>query len=182
MIYTKQGDKGETSLVGGSRVLKCDPRVETYGTVDELNSQLGVVAELVKPIQDKYYNQLKTIQNNLFVIQTLLATEDPTIYAKLPQLPTDATIQLEHHIDAISNLLPKNHAFVIPGGNLAGAQCHVARCVCRRAERLIVLLDQHLSVEKDILQYINRLSDYLFVLARIVIIKDQKDEIFWSSE
>lgn len=182
MIYTKQGDKGETSLVGGTRVLKCDLCVETYGTVDELNSQLGVVAELVKPVDGEYYNQLKAIQNNLFVIQTLLATEDPAIYVKLPQLPENATTLLEHHIDAISGLLPEIRSFVIPGGNLAGAQCHVARCVCRRAERLMVSLNRQHPVEECILQYINRLSDYLFVLSRIIVIEDRKDEIFWSSK
>lgn len=182
MIYTKTGDKGETSLVGGTRVAKCDLRVETYGTVDELNSQVGVVAELARSIAPQVYDELKTIQNQLFVIQTLLATEDAGLYQKLPQLRSDAVDQLEHSIDAMSEQLPRNNAFIIPGGNLAGAQCHVARTVCRRAERLMVHLNQTEAIEPALLQYINRLSDYLFSLSRLLVVLDGKEENYWSAK
>lgn len=182
MVYTKTGDKGETSLVGGTRVKKNDLRVECYGTIDELNAQVGVVAEWTRPISDKHYLSLKEIQNRLFVIQTLLATEDKALYAKMPQLPADATSSLEKAIDAIVDELPRNNAFIIPGGNLAGAQCHVARTVCRRAERLLVGLKEHVEVEENICRYINRLSDYLFVLSRLMVIADGKEENFWSAK
>lgn len=181
MVYTKTGDKGETSLVGGTRVLKCDPRVEAYGTVDELNSQVGVVAELARSISQEQYEVLKDIQNKLFVIQTLLATEDADIYTRLPQLPADAEKVLEREIDALNERLPKNNAFIIPGGNLAGAQCHVARTVCRRAERLIVSLAQTIEIDDVLRRYINRLSDYLFVLSRILVVDDGKQEHFWKA-
>lgn len=182
MIYTKTGDQGETSLVGGTRVSKCDERVEAYGTIDELNAHIGVVAELARPIDPQVYNDLKEVQNRLFVIQTLLATEDESLFVKLPQLPVDATEQLERKIDSVTERLPKTTSFVIPGGNMAGAACHVARTVCRRAERVVVRLNQHSPVPEDISRYINRLSDYLFVLSRLMVVADKKEENFWSAE
>ena len=182
MIYTKTGDKGETSLVGGTRVTKCELRGESYGTVDELNSQVGVVAELARTIEPKVYDELKTIQNQLFVIQTLLATEDATLYQKLPQLQSDAVDHLEHSIDSMTEQLPRNNAFIIPGGNLAGAQCHVARTVCRRAERLMVHLNQTAPIDAPLMQYINRLSDYLFALSRLLVVLDGKEENYWSAK
>lgn len=182
MIYTKTGDKGETSLVGGTRVSKCDARVEAYGTVDELNAQIGVVAEMALPIDNASHDDLKAIQNHLFVIQTLLATEDKDIYARLPQLPDDAVAWLEHKIDAITEKLPKNNAFIIPGGNMAGAQCQVARTVCRRAERRIVAMPQYGEVDGNIHRYMNRLSDYLFVLSRFIVLANGDKENFWSAK
>lgn len=181
MIYTKTGDQGTTSLVGGTRVLKCDARVEAYGTVDELNSHIGVIGELLKDCDKEHYQQLKDIQNKLFVIQTLLATEEAELYSKMPQLQENAPETIEHWIDEIQNQLPKNNAFVIAGGNLVGAQCHVARCVCRRAERRIVELMQSCEIEPKLEKYINRLSDYLFVLSRLTVIKDGKTEDFWHA-
>lgn len=181
MIYTKTGDEGTTSLVGGTRVEKCDVRVEAYGTVDELNSHLGVVGELVLPIEKNYYDQVKEIQNDLFVIQTLLATEDADLYQKLPQLKKEAPEKLERWIDSMQDSLPKNNAFVIAGGNLAGAQCHVARCVCRRAERRIVELSKSVEVDSALKKFINRLSDYLFVLSRVMVVVDNKEENFWHA-
>lgn len=172
MIYTKSGDNGKTSLVGGTRVSKCDIRVEAYGTVDELNSQIAVVAELGK----SHHETLKRIQRELFIIQTLLATEDDNIYTKLPQLKQEQILNLESEIDNIQEQLPKINTFVIAGGCLAGAQCHVARCVCRRAERRIVELSERTFVDPIILQYINRLSDYLFVLSRRLTLYEQNVE------
>lgn len=181
MIYTKTGDGGTTSLVGGTRVDKCDIRVEAYGTVDELNSHLGVIGELIHESQEKYYQQVKEIQNDLFVIQTLLATEDADLYQKLPQLKEDAPEKLEQWIDQMQELLPKNNAFVIAGGTLAGAQCHVARCVCRRAERRIVELTKQCDVAVHLKKYINRLSDYLFVLSRLMVVLESNEENFWHA-
>jgi len=182
MIYTKTGDKGTTSLVGGTRVKKCDDRVDAYGTVDELNAQIGLLAEWVKSIDDEAYKQLKTIQNRLFEVQTLLATEEESLYAKMPQLPADAVSSLEQSIDFMDGKLPRHNRFVIPGGSIASAQGHVARTVCRRAERAIARLSENASVAEDILKYINRLSDYLFVMSRWLLLVEKKEENFWSNE
>ncbi|MBR6048978.1 MAG: cob(I)yrinic acid a,c-diamide adenosyltransferase [Bacteroidales bacterium] len=181
MIYTKTGDSGTTSLVGGSRVNKDDVRVEAYGTVDELNSHIGLLAEMLRPIQGGYYDELKAVQHNLFTLQTLLATEDETIYARLPQLAAEEVDILERQIDTISDQLPKLHNFVIAGGNVSGAQCHVCRTVCRRAERCVVTLAREAHVDEVIMRYLNRLSDYLFVLARCVVLLDGKVEDVYIS-
>ena len=184
MIYTKTGDKGTTSLVGGQRVKKCDQRVEAYGTVDELNSHIGMLGELIIGISDNEeqfrlcYKQLKWIQNQLFVIQTILATKEEDIRAKLPQLNGNATEELEKWIDAMDAKLPKLNSFVIAGGSLAAAQAHIARTVCRRAEREIVRLEE----EDNLIKFINRLSDYLFVMSRYTLLLENKKENFWSAE
>ena len=180
MIYTKTGDKGTTSLVGGSRVFKDDARVEAYGTVDELNSHIGLLAEMMRPASGGYYDELKSVQRNLFTIQTLLATEDETLYARLPQLSEEEVEILERQIDTISDLLPKLQNFVIAGGNMVGAQCHVARTVCRRAERRTVALARQDRVDDVLLRYLNRLSDYLFVLARRAVIMDGRGEDLYT--
>lgn len=176
MIYTKTGDKGTTSLVGGSRVDKDDVRVEAYGTVDELNSHIGLLAEMMRPTQGGYYEELKAVQHNLFTLQTLLATEDEALYARLPQLPEEEVEILERQIDTITDQLPKLHNFVIAGGTMTGAQCHVARTVCRRAERCVVTLSRKSHVDDVLLRYLNRLSDYLFVLARRAVVAENKEE------
>ncbi len=181
MIYTKTGDGGTTSLVGGSRVSKDDVRVEAYGTVDELNSHIGLLAEMFRSRQDGYYDELKSVQRNLFTIQTLLATEDETLYARLPQLAEDEVEILERQIDTLTDRLPRLHSFVIAGGNMAGAQCHVARTVCRRAERCVVTLSHQSSVDSVLLRYLNRLSDFLFVLARhAVVAEGGKEDLYIS--
>ncbi len=195
MIYTKTGDNGTTSLVGGSRVSKCTQRVKSYGTVDELNSHMGLTAEMMITLYGKteldsdireqfniLYSQFKKIQNTLFVIQTLLATEDSETYKKLPQLNPDASTEIENWIDSINSKLPKLNSFVIPGGSMLAAQIHVTRTVCRRAERETVQLNEKENVEENILKYINRLSDYLFVVSRFVLYLEKKKEIFWSAE
>ncbi len=176
MIYTKTGDKGTTSLVGGSRVSKDDARVEAYGTVDELNSHIGLLAEMIRPMGSGYYDELKSVQHNLFTLQTLMATEDETLYARLPQLEEEEVEILERQIDLITDHLPKLHNFVIAGGNLTGAQCHVARTVCRRAERRVVTLAQQTKIDDVLMRYLNRLSDYLFVLARRAVVAEGKQE------
>ena len=176
MIYTKTGDSGTTSLVGGARVAKDDKRVEAYGAIDELNSHIGLLAEMMRPRNDGYCDELKAVQHNLFTIQTLLATEDADIYSRLPQLKSDEVDIMERQIDTISDLLPKLHSFVIAGGNMIGAQCHVCRTVCRRAERCVVALAHTVKVDDTIRRYLNRLSDYLFVLARYAVVSDGKQE------
>lgn len=181
MIYTKTGDKGCTSLVGGTRVPKYDIRIETYGTVDELNSYLAVVAECIMPISTLYYEQIKKIQRELFVVQTLLATEDEVLYAKLPQLPITAITDMEAVIDAMETALPKLQSFVLPGGSMASAHCHVARCICRRSERLCVKLAAAQTISAEICIYLNRLSDYLFLLSRMILKIEVKEEQYWHS-
>ena len=175
MIYTKTGDSGTTSLVGGTRVNKDDKRVEAYGTVDEINSHIGLLAEMMRQKQG-YYDELKAVQHNLFTLQTLLATEDEAIYARLPHLEEEEVEMLERQIDTITDQLPKLHNFVIAGGNMTGAQCHVCRTVCRRAERCVVTLARQTHIDDTILRYLNRLSDYLFVLARQAVVMDGKTE------
>lgn len=181
MIYTKTGDKGSTSLVGGTRVPKYDIRIETYGTVDELNSYLAVVAESVMPTSTLYYEQIKKIQRELFVVQTLLATEDEVLYAKLPQLPATAIADMEVAIDNMETTLPKLQSFVLPGGSMASAHCHVARCICRRSERLCVKLAAEQTISAEICIYLNRLSDYLFLLSRMILKIEGKEEQYWHS-
>ena len=176
MIYTKTGDAGTTSLVGGTRVAKDDKRVEAYGTVDELNSHIGLLAEMMRQLKGGYRDELKDVQHNLFTIQTLLATEEDDFYRRLPQLQMEEVEILERQIDTITDQLPQLKNFVIAGGNMAGAQCHVCRTVCRRAERRVVALAHEVRVDDVILRYLNRLSDYLFVLARYAVIADGKAE------
>lgn len=195
MIYTKTGDNGTTSLVGGRRVKKYDQRVEAYGTVDELNAHIGMLATMMRDksidlemafdVREQFencYKQLKTAQNKLFVIQTLLATEDEETYNKLPQLDDNATNEMEAWIDDIDKRLPKLKSFVIPGGSTISAQAHIARTVCRRAERQIVRLAEEENIEEKIKKYINRTSDYLFVISRFALILENKAENFWSAE
>ena len=195
MIYTKTGDNGTTSLVGGRRVKKYDQRVETYGTVDELNAHIGMLATMMRDksidlemafdVREQFencYKQLKTAQNKLFVIQTLLATEDEDTYNKLPQLDDNATDEMEVWIDDIDKRLPALKSFVIPGGTTISAQAHIARTVCRRAERQIVRLAEEENIEEKIKKYINRTSDYLFVISRFALILENKAENFWSAE
>ena len=175
MIYTKTGDGGTTSLVGGTRVSKCHPRVEAYGTVDELNAHIGLLAEMIKDIDGRQFDLLKEVQQRLFVVQTLLATEKEVPF-QLPQLPDTAVDEIEHHIDELQAQLPPFRSFVMPGGTLPSAQCHVARTVCRRAERCIVKLSEQSPVDNRISRYINRLSDYLFVLSRHLVISQGAEE------
>lgn len=174
MIYTKTGDEGQTSLVGGTRVLKCDVRVEAYGTVDELNSHLGLLAAEVA--DDELRAGLAHIQRVLFDVQTLLAAEQETPFP-LPQVSAAEVADLEARIDAIQAELPPLHSFVLPGGSVPAAQCHVARTVCRRAERRMVALAQQQPVQPDLLRFVNRLSDYLFVLSRLLLLRAGLPEV-----
>ena len=178
MVYTRTGDKGTTSLVGGQRVLKSDIRLESYGTVDELNSHIGLLISLLHNAHA--LEVLTHIQKLLFVVGSNLATDQSNTELKEASVVhADEVALLEKEIDVIDEALPQLRAFVLPGGCQASAQCHVCRTVCRRAERRILALGEQAEVQPELLQFINRLSDYLFVLARKINIDEKKSEIFW---
>ena len=165
-IYTKTGDKGKTSLIGGTKVSKSHLRIDTYGTVDELNSWLGLVNDHMTDGGVKA--TISEIQDRLFTIGASLATDpEKNVKMSIPDLHAEDVQLLEDRIDAMNEALPEMKHFIIPGGHLAVSNCHIARCVCRRAERLCVAMQEEgMPVEPLVLQYLNRLSDYLFVLAR----------------
>jgi cob(I)alamin adenosyltransferase len=179
-IYTKTGDKGTTSLIGGTKVPKNDIRIETYGTVDELNSWIGLVNDQLNDAELK--NELKEIQDRLFTIGSSLATDaDKDIKMRLPDLHEGDIQFLEKRIDEMTAQLPEMKSFILPGGHVAVSSVHVARCVCRRAERLAVSMQQHeLFVDENVIRYLNRLSDYLFTLARYAGKKLGAEEIPWK--
>ena len=163
-IYTKTGDLGKTSLIGGTKVPKSHIRIETYGTVDELNSYIGLLRD--QDIHDNYKNQLIEIQDRLFTIGSSLAADPEKSTMKIPDLHREDVELLENWMDAMEEELPAMTNFILPGGHTAVSVSHIARCVCRRAERIIVDLKQHEFVAELVMQYMNRLSDYLFVLGR----------------
>jgi cob(I)alamin adenosyltransferase len=163
-IYTKKGDEGKTGLIGGTRVLKNALRIDSYGTVDELNSFIGVVRDY--DIDPESKKQLIEIQDRLFTIGSSLASDPEKSNMKIPDLKESDVQILEQWMDEMDEKLPEMRFFVLPGGNHAVSFCHVARCVCRRSERLIVELNQNEFVAPLVLSYMNRLSDYLFVLGR----------------
>jgi len=163
-IYTKTGDKGYTSLIGGTRVPKHHLRIESYGTVDELNSYIGLIREQDIATHDKQI--LKEIQDRLFTIGSSLASDPEKSKMIIPDLHQADIELLEKEMDAMNEKLPELRHFILPGGNNAVSFCHIARCVCRRAERLAVNLSAESTVEEKVNIYLNRLSDYLFVLAR----------------
>jgi cob(I)alamin adenosyltransferase len=180
-IYTKTGDKGGTSLIGGARVSKSHIRIESYGTVDELNSFLGMVGDMAQ--NQQVTGWLREIQDRLFTIGSALAT-DPgkDVKMKLPDLHESDVTWLEQRIDELTEQLPEMRSFILPGGNVAASTCHVARCVCRRAERICVSMQEHNEpVPALIIQYLNRLSDYLFVLARYIGHISNAPEIPWRA-
>ena len=166
-IYTKTGDNGTTSLLGGTKVLKSDLRIEAYGTVDELNSYIGLCRDLVPDSAAK--NLLREIQDRLFTIGASLAC-DPAKESKMkiPDLKEGDVGLLEREIDQMGETLPEMKNFILPGGHATVSHLHIARCVCRRAERCCVRLHEESATDEIIIKYLNRLSDYLFVLARFV--------------
>lgn len=163
-IYTKTGDKGQTSLIGGTRVPKYHNRIESYGTVDELNSYIGLIGcQAINPHDQQI---LKEIQDRLFTIGSSLASDPEKSKMQIPDLLESDITLLETEMDTMNDFLPELKHFILPGGNTTVSYCHLARCVCRRAERLTVLLAEESFVDNKITIYLNRLSDYLFVLAR----------------
>ena len=177
-VYTRGGDKGQTSLVGGQRVSKASTRLEAYGTIDELSSHLGLLAAMLP--EGHEHDMVTCIQNNLFNVGSNLATDqEQTPLYPSAHLPGNAIAQLEQEIDAIISELPERQGFVLPGGVREAAQAHVCRTVCRRAERRIVELAAEAVVSPEVIQYVNRLSDYLFVLAKKLNFVAGKDEKVW---
>jgi cob(I)alamin adenosyltransferase len=177
-IYTKTGDKGTTALFGGKRVSKADLRIETYGTIDELNSWIGMVRDL--EVNQKRKDALVEIQDRLFTVGSILATEPGNTKVKIPSLSEADILFLEKEIDAMDAVLPPMRFFVLPGGHTAISHCHVARTVCRRSERLIIALHAQETVPDEVIKYINRLSDYLFVLSRMVAHELGAEETPWK--
>lgn len=180
-IYTKTGDHGTTSLVGGERVSKTDPRLEAYGTADELNSYIGWLRAMPTSRKDVIDPMLHTIQENLFVIGAALATPaGRREQYKLSVTAEDVSL-IERNIDALSEGLPVEHAFILPAGNQTIALCHVCRTVCRRLERRILALAEKEKVDDYLLQYINRLSDFMYILSKNVHFYDKIDIFLWKS-
>ena len=163
-IYTKTGDKGQTSLIGGVRVPKYHLRIESYGTVDELNSYIGLISD--QEISDHDKDILKQIQDRLFTIGSSLAADPERSKMIIPDLHMTDVELLEQEMDTMNEKLPELRHFILPGGNNTISFCHIARCICRRAERITVHLAEESPVDEKVNIYLNRLSDYLFVLAR----------------
>jgi len=183
-IYTKTGDKGTTALFGGTRVFKDHIRIDSYGTVDELNSYIGLIRD--QQINNHYKNILIEIQDRLFTVGAILATpaEKEILKNGQPRLKNLGIIEtdiqlLENQIDSMELALPPMTHFVLPGGHTTVSYCHIARCVCRRAERLAVHLNHEEPIEELTIQYLNRLSDYLFVLARKLTFDLNAEEVKW---
>ena len=180
-IYTKTGDKATTSLFTGTRVPKHHMRIESYGTIDELNSFLGLIRD--QEIGSASKEILTLIQNKLFTVGAILATEPKKDNRlKIPRIHTSDIELLEKEMDKMNEELPEMTHFILPGGHTTVSYCHVARTVCRRAERMISYLHENEPVPDNVLSYINRLSDYLFVLARKLSKKLQADEVKWIPE
>lgn len=183
-VYTKTGDKGTTALFGGTRVPKHHIRIESYGTVDELNSYIGLIRD--QEMNQLYKNVLIEIQDRLFTVGAILATDPEKAILKngkerlnIPKISIGDIELLENEIDRMEESLPPMTHFVLPGGHTTVSYCHIARCVCRRAERLSVSLNEAEAVDESVLKYLNRLSDYLFVLARKLTFDLQAEEVKW---
>lgn len=179
-IYTKTGDLGQTSLIGGTRVPKSHVRIDAYGTIDELNSFVGLLSDQIP--HDDVHRVLREVQDRLFTVGSSLAS-DPEKEPKmaLPDLRDEDVVMLEQEIDTMTAALPPLRSFILPGGSVAVSSAHVARCVCRRAERACVnMLEQKMVVDPRVIRYLNRLSDYLFVLARYVGHRTNVAEIQWK--
>jgi cob(I)alamin adenosyltransferase len=180
-IYTKTGDDGTTGLIGGSRVKKYDSRLEAYGTVDELNAATGVLRSSKLPAD--VIEILNKIQNKLFNIGSQLASDEKgEAFTANLAITAENIKDLEDAIDKYQNQLPELTHFIIPGGDFSSAQCHVARTVCRRAERRILEFAQHSKVHSEIIIYINRLSDFFFVLSRKLAFVNNTEEIGWKKD
>jgi len=183
-IYTKTGDKGTTALFGGTRVPKYHIRIDSYGTVDELNSYIGLIRD--QEIDPRSKEILMHIQDKLFTVGAILATDPEKSILKsgkerlnIPKIDEEDITLLEQEMDQMESTLPPMTHFVLPGGHTTVSYCHIARCVCRRAERLATLLNDEEPFDERVLKYLNRLSDYLFVLARKLSKDLQAEEIKW---
>jgi len=186
-IYTKTGDNGTTALFGGTRVAKHHIRIESYGTIDELNSWLGLIRDQEVDVHSKKIVAL--IQEKLFTVGAILATDPEKAILKsgkerlnIPKIDASDIELLEKEMDAMNTKLPQMTHFILPGGHTTVSYCHIARTVCRRAERMTSLLNENEPLDEGVLMYINRLSDYLFVLARKLSSDLQVEEIKWIPE
>jgi cob(I)alamin adenosyltransferase len=179
-IYTKTGDKGKTSLIGGTKVPKNHIRIESYGTVDELNSYIGLLNDQLSDAPSKLV--LREIQDRLFTIGSSLACDpDKEPALKIPDLKEEDIAFLEKEIDGMNEVLPTMKSFILPGGHVAVSSAHVVRCVCRRAERICVQMQENeMFIDPLVIKYLNRLSDYLFVLARYIAHQLEVEEIPWK--
>lgn len=181
-IYTKTGDSGQTGLIGGTRVWKNNPRLEAYGTIDELNAFIGVLTTGAFPENIQPF--LQRVQHKLFAVGSHLATDLSKTNLKAASIIREEDIlELEEAIDRMDETLPPLNNFVLPGGSTAGAHAHVCRTVTRRAERKIMdLIQTDIQIDETILKYINRLSDYFFTLSRYLIVSEGHKEFFWKKE
>lgn len=177
-IYTKTGDQGITSLLGGVRVPKSDLRIDAYGTVDELNSYVGLLRD--QEVNESRSEFLKAIQDRLFTLGADLATVPGKDKVKKPDLHNTDVQELESAMDEMEATLPPLTAFILPGGHTSVSFCHLARTVCRRAERIVVELASYEQVSDLVIQYLNRLSDYFFVLGRKMAAELQVEEVTWK--
>lgn len=180
-IYTKTGDKGQTSLLGGTRVSKADIRVEAYGTVDELNAFIANLKDLlnIDRMDEQVVSCLHKINKELFDIGSLLALESEEYKGKMAQFDPESIVVLEQQIDWMDDKLEKLRDFILPGGHPLVSSCHICRTVCRRAERRVVALAEEVAVNEDYITYLNRLSDYLFTLARYIALEYDVEEDRW---
>lgn len=178
-IYTKTGDQGTTALFGGKRVSKANLRIDAYGTVDELNAHVGLLRD--QPVNLKRKEILTEIQDRLFTIGSLLATEPGNTKVKVPALNEGDVEFLEKQIDAMDSMLPPMKSFVLPGGHPSVSFGHIARTVCRRCERLVIALNEQEKVDTLVIKYLNRLSDYLFELCRMMAQELNAEETPWKA-
>jgi cob(I)alamin adenosyltransferase len=177
-IYTRKGDKGKTTLVGGKPVPKTHTRIEAYGTVDELIAQIGLLHDMIE--QKELKSELLEIEDRLMTCAAILATDCEDCGLKIPEITDTDTTTLEKAIDVMEIKLPQLTSFILPGGHVISSHCQVARTICRRAERQIIRLSEELFVPVTVIKYVNRLSDYLFVLARKVLHDLNKEDIPWK--
>ncbi len=177
-IYTRKGDDGKTSLLGGTRVDKYDLRIESYGTVDELNAAIGMLMD--QPGTTPLHEELRRIQNELFLLGSHLANDPGASRFQLTEIPESSVEALEQSMDAMEAHLPPLKNFVLPGGHPANSAAHLARCICRRAERRVVELSRVSEVQEVIPRYLNRLSDWLFMASRYISHLTGAPEILWK--
>ncbi|UKN03134.1 cob(I)yrinic acid a,c-diamide adenosyltransferase [Paracrocinitomix mangrovi] len=177
-IYTKKGDQGKTGLIGGTRVPKYALRIDAYGTVDELNSYMGLLRDTT--VNEQFKEEIIFIQDRLFTLGSWLASDPEKSKMSLPELHESDIERLEKSIDKMDEELEPMKFFVLPGGHQNVSFCHIARCVCRRAERLVVELNENQPQNPIILAFLNRLSDYLFVYSRYLTMKLKAEEIPWK--
>ena len=179
-VYTRTGDQGETSLAGGKRVQKDHTRLEAYGSVDELNSHLGLIQSTIPDSVER--KRITGIQNRVFVVSSNLAVDNEELLKKLPRILEEDIADLEMAMDKMLNEIPPLTNFILPAGHPIIAYCHIARTVCRRAERRMITLSRESAIEPILIRYVNRLSDYLFVLARKTAYDLGVGEVIWTSD